>query len=281
VDDLPKVLAQSRSSGADTVVFFALPGREASDRMEQNALRDAAVAAALREGGFHSARADGFKRQKLYEEWIGNGEGMGIAVVGHDADLLGARPGPQDAPELAAFLRLCAGKRAELAARRAAQKPVPTPANEHALGTLLLQLGCRKQAEPLLVDAALAGRSQAAMELALLYGQDGRLVEARRWLKLAPAGPAAQVVDGYVAFKERRHQDAVRALETALQKDLPDGERQRACLFLAKALHECGRSQQALEILRKLAAEGSGSTFEGAALHTIAHIESPDHGHTH
>lgn len=280
-DDVPQGLARTRSAGTDTVVFFALPGREASDRMERMALRDPGVLAAMAEGGLASVRADGFERKRLYADWIGSGEGMGIAVVGADGQVIGARPGPQDAPELAAFLRLCIGKRQELAALRVVQATSPGPANDHALGTLLLQLGCRKQAEPLLLEAAMAGRPQAAIELALLYGQDGRLDEARRWLKHTGGSPAAKVVDGYVAFKERRHQDAVRVLEAALRQDLTDEERQRASLFLGKALHESGRSQEALVILRQLSAEATGSTFAGAALHTIAHIENPSHGHSH
>jgi len=33
--------------------------------------------------------------------------------------------------------------------------------------------------------------------------------------------------------------------------------------------------------LQALAAEGTGSTFEAAALHTLAHIKDPQLGHTH
>lgn len=279
--DLLGELAAARREGREVAVFFALPGRDASDRMERAALPDPVVRAALAEGGFRSARADGFQHQRLFAQWIGGQEGMGLAVADARGEVVAARPGPQDAPELAAFLRLATRLRPERQAAEAALAAQPGAEAEHRLGTVLLELGCRQRALGHLVTAAMAGRHEAAGQLALLHGQDGRLQEARRWLQLAPATPGRQVTDGYLAFKERRHQHAVDALHAALQHELPAGERQRARLFLGKALHEVGRSGEALALLRGLVAEATGSTFEGAALHTIAHIESPDHGHSH
>jgi hypothetical protein len=52
-------------------------------------------------------------------------------------------------------------------------------------------------------------------------------------------------------------------------------------LFLGKALHESGAESEATRVLQSLIAEGTGSTFEGAARHTLQHIQSPDHGHSH
>jgi hypothetical protein len=34
-------------------------------------------------------------------------------------------------------------------------------------------------------------------------------------------------------------------------------------------------------VLEALAAEGTGSTFEAVALHTLSHIRNPQHGHSH
>ena len=39
--------------------------------------------------------------------------------------------------------------------------------------------------------------------------------------------------------------------------------------------------ERAVPILERLANEGTGSTFEAAARHTLGHIYNPDHGHTH
>ena len=78
--DLVTALQQARSERADLVVFFALPGRDASDRM-QASLRDPEVIAALAHGDFQAAVADGVQRKGLYATWVGFGEGMGIAVL--------------------------------------------------------------------------------------------------------------------------------------------------------------------------------------------------------
>ena len=280
-DDVTLALRDARATGRELVVFFALPGRDASDRM-QASLTDATVLAAVAEGGFVAAVADGAVRGNLYAAWIGGGEGMGIAVLDAQGRCYAARPGPQDPPELAAFLRLCARSRAELAAARArVEQPVVAPLDQHALGCLLLELGCRRECEPLLLTAATAGVADARHRLARLYALDGDVTAARRWLAAAPSTPAALVTEGYVRFKERRHHDAIAAFEQALASERLGDDRQRALLYLAKALHEDRQDARAVSLLRALAAEGTGSTFEAAALHTLSHIESPQHGHTH
>lgn len=280
-DDVTTALREARATGRELVVYFALPGRDASDRMQQS-LADARVLAALREGGFLAAVADGAARGNLYGAWIGGGEGMGIAVLDAQGRCYAARPGPQDPPELAAFLQLCARSRGELAAARArVEQPAVAPLDQHALGCLLLDLGCRRECEPLLVAAATAGVADARHRLARLYALDGDVTAARRWLASAPPTPAAMVTEGYVRFKERRHHEAVAAFEQALASGQLGSERQRALLYLGKALHEDKQDARAVGLLRALAAEGTGSTFEAAALHTLAHLENPQPDHTH
>ncbi len=279
--ELHPALSAARSHAQDLVVFFALPGREASDRM-QASLTEAPVLAALAAGGFAAVIADGAARDRLYAQWIGGGEGMGIAVLDGQGVVYAARPGPQDAPELAAFLRLCASARPELAdARSRVASATGGPLDKHRLGCILLQLGCRVHCEPLLLDAALAGVADARHRLARLYALDGNLAAARRWLADAPKSPAAFVTEGYVCFKERRHADAIVAFERALQAPGLGIERQRALLYLGKALHENGQDDRAVPMLRALAAEGTGSTFEAAAQHTLGHLQDPQHGHAH
>jgi len=280
--DLPQELAASHRSGQDLVVYFALPGREASDHM-QASLSDPAVSAALRDGGFRAAVADGSLSAGFYSRWVGGGsEGMGIAVLDAAGQAYAARPGPQDPPELAAFLRQCAAARAELAALRAAAASEHAgPLDQYRLGCLLLQLGCRTACEPLLLDAANAGVVDAQHNLARLYALDGNVAAARRWLAAAPRTPAAQVTEGYVLFKERRHEEAVGVFEAALRTGELAEDRQRALLYLGKALHENKLDDRAVPLLQALAAEGTGSTFEAAAVHTLGHILQPEHGHKH
>jgi len=210
-DDVVVALRQARDAQQELVVYFALPSRDASDRM-QGSLADPAVLAALADGGFLAAVADGTTRQGLYATWIGGGEGMGIAVLDGQGRCYAARPGPQDPPELAAFLRLCASSRAELARLRAVA-PGGTPMDRYHLGSLFLDLGCRKECEALLLDAATAGVADARHCLARLYALDGNLGPARRWLASAPKTPSALVTEGYVLFKERKHKEAVAAFE--------------------------------------------------------------------
>lgn len=280
-DDVVVALQRARAQQQELVVFFALPGREISDRM-QGALQDPVVLDALADGDFAAAVTDANVRKNLYSAWIGFGEGMGIAVLDGQGRCYAARPGPQDPAELAAFLRGCASLRPEIAnLRTTVQRPDCTPQDQHRLGCLFLQLGCREPAAELLLAAATAGVADARHRLARLHALEGDLVAARRWLTHAPRTPQALVTEGYVLFKERRHKEAVATLERALQGDPLGDERQRALLYLGKALHEDKRDDRAVPLLSALAAEGTGSTFEAAARHTLAHIRDPQHGHTH
>ena len=280
-DDVIAALQQARAARQELVVFFALPGRELSDRM-QGALQDAAVLDALSDGSFAAVIADANARKNLYTAWIGFGEGMGIAVLDAQGVCYAARPGPQDPLELAAFLRLCASLREDIVAQRTiVQSAACQPQDQHRLGCLYLQLGCREPAAELLLAAATAGVADARHRLARLHALEGDLLAARRWLTHAPKTPAALVTEGYVLFKERNHKSAAATLERALQSNQLGEERQRALLYLGKALHEDKHDDRAVPLLTALAAEGTGSTFEAAARHTLSHIKDPQHGHTH
>jgi tetratricopeptide (TPR) repeat protein len=248
----------------------------------QGCLSDPAIAAALRAGGFRAGMAQGSLGAGLYAKWVGGSEGMGIAVLDATGQVYAARPGPQDPAELAAFLCQCADSRAQLSAlRAAAASPQAGPHDKYRLGCLLLQLGCRTECEPLLFAAAMAGIVDARHNLARLFALDGNVTAARRWLAEAPRTPAAQVTEGYVLFKERKHKEAVAVFEAALRTGELAEDRQRALLYLGKALHEDKQDDRAVPLLQALAAEGTGSTFEAAATHTLGHIRLPQHGHAH
>jgi hypothetical protein len=278
-DDVVSALQQARRQGRDLVAYFHLPGRDASDRMRAQ-LDDPQVLAALADGGFVAAVVDGEARAGLYAAWIGGGEGMGLAVLDAEGRCYAARPGPQDPPEVAALLRMCAAMRGALPGLRR-QAAAGAPDDALALGTALLQLGCRVESESWLTQAAVAGVVEARHRLARLFALDGDVVAARRWLKDAPRTGPALVTEGYVLFKERRHLDAVAVFERALARRDVGEDRQRALLYLGKALHEAKRDDRAVPLLEALAAEGTGSTFEAGALHTLSHIRNPQHGHSH
>lgn len=275
-------LAEARAAGRPVAVYFALPGRELSDRMEAASLRAPEVLAALDEGGYASVRIDGFEHQRLYATWIGGGEGMGTCVLDEQGRVIAARPGPQDPPELAAWLRLVVERGPAIATARAAVERDPRDAAaNHRLGVLLLEVGCRIGTEEVLVTAAQGGVVDAHHRLARLYALDGRLVRARQWLRTAQPSPAARVTEGYVLYKERRHREAVEVLGAAVREGGLGEDRQRALLFLGKALHQAGADDEARRVLTGLCAEATGSTFEGAALHALHHLDDPDHGHSH
>lgn len=280
---LPPLEAQREGSLAvPMVVYFALPGREQSERMAAQALPDPLVTAALSAAGFDSCSVDGFALRQRYDEWVGGGEGMGIVVLDEQRRVLAARPGPQDAPELAAYVELVADRRPAIAAARAALQQRPDdPELAAALGEQLLELGCRQETRTLLQFAAHGGVPRAAARLARLYALDGHLRQARQWLARAPAGPQVAVTEGYVLFKERRYVEAAAVLRAALDGGGLGDEQARAQLFCGKALHESGRQPEAVRELHALIAAYPGSTFAGAALHTLQHIRNPDHGHSH
>lgn len=281
--DVDAVVASGRPDERETVVFLALPGRELSDRMEKEVLKNSAVELALDAGRFRTARVDAFARQDLYAAWVGSGEGMGIAVLDTAGRCYGARPGPQDPPELEAFLRLCASRRQPLVVAQGLLDARPEdPDAMIRLAEIFLELGARVRAEPLLLAAAEQRPLRVAPLMSLLHGQDGRLQAARKWLEQAPAGPQRDVIDGYLCFKERRHEEAITLLRGALaQGGLPEREQLRARLYLGKALQESGQPAEALAVLRSLLAEARGTVFAGAAEHTIEHIKNPNQGHTH
>lgn len=280
--DVTATLAAAQAAGADTVVYFALPGRDLSDRMEQNSLPSAPVVDALQRGGYWSARVDGFAHAARYDEWVSFGEGMGLCVIDAEGRCYAARPGPQDPPELAAWLQLVAAQRSKVAAARARVASAPRdPAANYELGGLWLELGYRKETEAVLRIAADGGIADAWQRLARLAVLGGQLEQARGYLAKAPDTAATAFTLGYLRYKERRHADAARILQAALQRPDIGDDRQRIQLFLGKALHESGAEADATRVLQSLIAEGTGSTFEGAARHTLQHIQSPDHGHTH
>jgi tetratricopeptide (TPR) repeat protein len=268
--------------GRDTIVFFALPGRDLSERMEQETLRDAAVLAALAHGGFDAVRLDGFADQQLYAEWIGGGEGMGVCALDAEGRAVAARAGLQDAPELAAWIDFVAARRPAVAAAQHAVAAAPQdPQACYRLGLLRLELGQRSGTEPLLAAAGEGGIADAWQRLARLFALDGQLQRAREWLLRAPPSASAMATEGYLLFKERHYVDAIGVLDAALrERDLGD-DRQWVELCLGKALHESGRDARAIAVLEGLLAERTGSTSEGAAVAALAHIRSPDHGHSH
>lgn len=266
-------------SGREVVVFFTMPGREMSDRMQAR-IEAPVIMDALARGRFSAVIVDGVARRRLYGAWIGGGEGMGIAVLGADGTVYCARPGPQDPEQLAALLDLCAAERSTLRALRERQAAAPAdPLLQHELGCLYLKLGCRVHSEPLLLDAATAGVAEARHRLARLYALDGDIISARRWLGAAPRTPAAMATEGYVLFKERRHADAVAVFREALAAGVLDDERQRAQLYLGKSLHEGRQDDLAVPILEALAHNAKGTVFEAAARHTLGHIYNPTHDH--
>jgi uncharacterized protein HemY len=151
------------------------------------------------------------------------------------------------------------------------------PAGQYALGCLLLDLGCRVHSGPLLLHAEVNGVVEARCRLAHLYALDGNVTAARRWLQAAPKTPAAKWIEGYVLFKEQRYPEAVKVLQAALATKQLGVDRQNAMLYLGKSLHQDKHDVQAIAILEALVAEGTGSTFEAAATHTLGHIYNPDH----
>ena len=281
--DAAPTLAQAQARGADVVVFFALPGRQLSDQMEQESLNAPEVLDALRAQGFYSLRLDGFSRQRLYDHYIGGGEGMGVCVLDEQGRVYAARPGPQDPPELAAYLRLVASRRAAVAAARVVLDSQPEdPVANYELGVLLLELGCRVGTDKLLLTAAQGGVVDAHHRLARLYALDGRLTQARQWLRTAHPTPAAAVTEGYVLYKERRHRESAELLGATLEQGgLSRDDELRAQLFYGKALHQAGADQRATQVLQALVARAPGTTYAGAALHTLDHIQNPNHGHSH
>lgn len=280
--DAAPALAAAAASGRDTVVCFALPGRELSDQMERRTLDDPVVLAALERGGFLSLRLDGFAQQRLRTGWLGQGEGMGVCVLDPAARVYAARPGPQAAAELAAWLDLVAARRPAVVAARQAQASAPRdPAACHRLGSLLLELGCRRDTEELLLTAAQGGIADARLQLARRCAQDGQLERARQWLRGVPPSPGAAVTEGCVLFEERRHQEAVQVLRAALQRGGLGDDRECAQLFLGKALHETGSDRDAVAVLEALLAEGSTAPVAAAAARTLDHIRNPEPGHTH
>ena len=279
--ELTTARVRSRDEGRDLVVFFALLGREQSDRMEAE-LSDPAVLAALLGGEFESLRLDGFAQQRLYSEWIGGGEGMGLAVLDPRGVVYCARPGPLDPLEVAALLDRCAAVRARIDALRSVHAQNEFDAKACLdLGIALLDLGCRVGAEPLLLQAAQGGALDAHHRLARLYALDGHCVRARQWLRTALPSPQADVTLGYVEFKERQYRKAVETLASALRQPGLGEDALRARLYLGKALHECGRDHEAIRIFQALVQEVPGTTFGAAAQHSLTHLQDGNHGHTH
>lgn len=271
-DDLPSALVTARRDGSDVVACFVRPGTALSDHL-QAGLDDALVLTALGKGGFVAVRVDAGQQERLFEQWLGGRDGFGVAVIDPQGRVYSARPGPLDPDELAAFLNRAASSRERLAAARAeVLRPESGLSEQHALGCLLLELGARRDCEPLLIEAAMGGVTDARHRLARLYALDGNLTKARNWLKSAPGTTAAKVTEGYVLYKERQFDRAAEVFEAALQAGRVGDERQFAMLYLGKSWHEGRRDDRAVPLLESLAREGTGSVFEAGAAHVLRHV---------
>lgn len=276
-DDLGEAMRAARSNGVDAVVFFRRDGAPESDRTVPQ-LADARVGAALAAGDWVAACVDATNHERLLPEWVGGRDGFGFAIVDAAAQPWAARPGPLDADELAAWLRLCASSRAALLQAKAASEASPAdPTAQFELGRLALQLGARRLAEAGLSVAALGGVMDARHRLAKLYALDGDLAKARRWLAGAAPTPAMRLTEGYLLWKERRYDEAAAALEAALAGKQLGDERQWAVLYLGKVWHEQRRDDRAAALLEALVREGTGSLPEASAAHTLRHVRGEPH----
>jgi len=227
-------------------------------------LADGRVLAALRDGGFAALVCDAEARERLCRQWTGDREG--VAVLDADGAVYAARRGALTPAGLAAFLRACVRAREPLAAARAAAAgPAAGPDERLALGAIYLELGCRAAAEPLLLDAAMAGAAGARHLLARLFVAAADVQAARRWLQHAPRTPDALVTEGLVLRQERRFEAAAAVLERALATDQLGRDRQLALLCLGLVQRELGQHERAAVLLAALVREGTGSTFEAEA----------------
>jgi tetratricopeptide (TPR) repeat protein len=263
-DELLPALAAARAAGRDLVVHFAT---DAADGPAAAAgLDEPAVLQALARGGFQAVRCAASANGRLWAEWAGYGPGAGIAVVDASGQPWAARPGPPHPGEVAAFLDLCAARRADLAALRArTARADAQPADQLALGRLLLDLGHCRGAEPLLLDAALSGPPAARHWVARLYAALGQPAQAWPWLRHAPVTPDAELTRGLVLACEGRDEAAVAAFDAALQGGGLGPDRPQALLGLGASLHALRRDDRALPILRALAAEAAGGVGAAAA----------------
>jgi tetratricopeptide (TPR) repeat protein len=293
--------AEARKTGRLLLLHFSLADRPVCRTMDEETFGNADVVQALRDR-FVSVRADIEAQPKLFEETIGGRGGLASCVLDADGDVISARNGYAGPEEFLRFLEKAVAGRVRIQAAHRALAASP----DSAPGLLALAEAYRESDSLRRAEAAYlralersSGRDDAGSKataaacherMARLKVMRGKNLEARRHLeearRLDPEGRSAPrerllLTEGLTLAVERRHAEAARVLQEALDRYPAGEEGDHLHYALGFVLHQEGRDKAALEALESIAARYPRSTWLAAAREQIDHIRNPQPDHVH
>lgn len=274
--DEAMALAEARARGTLVLVHVSTPGRP-HDLALRRMLADERLARS-----FVTLRLPADDAARVLR-LCGEPAAVALAVVAPEAGPLGTWYGGT-AAELAGFLRQ--------ALAEAGRGPRGT-----GVGAIFARVELHEAlASPALAERALAEitthpaassaeRADAFAALARLHAEAAALDRARAALaecaRTRPErvlGPDCVVTEALLATHALQPAAALSRLEAC---SVPPRDRALAALVRADALHQLGRAGESLAVLHEVLADGAATRFHDTARARIAHLISPDHGHSH
>lgn len=275
--DLAAAVGKARAAGRPVLVHFRVEGRPFSDEMVEKTLKDGAVTRRVN-AGFVPVMLDGGGPR--FRDLVGGRAGMATCVVDGTGDVVSVRLGYLGPGDLVRFLDRAVERLPSLEALRRRKGA------EVALGEAYLELGSRKRAEECFRRGLEGPDAAAAHErLARLCAMRGRNREAREHLEEArrrdPEGRLADrmlVTEVLASTIERRHPEALGLIGRARPGN---PETDQLMLLKAVCLHDSGKPEEALAVLRKMVRDFPDSAHAPEARRRIEHLVNPPPGHVH
>ncbi len=293
--------ARKAAGGRLLLVSFVMKGRPVAQAMEEETFSNAAVRRRIGEA-FMPVRLEAVQGADLFRELIGGRGALASAVVDASGDVVSILPGYAGPEDYLRFLqRAQAGYPALEAARQAWIRQPESLGTLFELGERYRELDSLKRAEDIWAEVAdraerlpvleAAERRAAAASherLARRRVLRGRIPETQRHLgearRLDGEGrleAGLLLSEGLVRGLERRHAEAARILDAALQRFPAHAERDHVLFALGFVLHQDRKDARALAVLEGMLAEYPKSAWAAAAREQVGHIKNPQPDHEH
>ena len=293
--------ARKAGEGRLLLVSFVMKGRPVTQALEEETFSNAAVQLRIRER-FSAVRREAASSVDFFRGVIGGRGAVASAVMDASGDVVSVLPGFAGPNEFLRFLeRAESGYPALLKAREAWRRLPHSLGEIFTLGERYRDLESWKRAEECWLEVVehAAGLSEAHAgervwaaasheRLARRRVLRGRIAETKRHLGEARRldgerrlEPGLLLSEGLVLGLERRHAEAARILDEALQRFPGHAEKDHVLFALGFVLHQDRKDARALEVLEGMLAAHPKSAWAPAAREQVGHIKNPQPDHEH
>jgi hypothetical protein len=276
--DVEAALAEARRADRLLVLHFQLAGRPLCKLMTEETFADPEVA--RRMASFVPVFVDLAAHAELFDRAVGGKGALGTAVVDADLDPVSVLPGYAGPRDFVRFLDVAEKGWPRLKAARGTSTP-------RELGDLYRDLQSPRRAEACWREGAAKGDVLCHERLARALVLRGRNLEAREHLAAFRKGgldsgrDRAALTEGFILTLERKHAEAARVLDEAVQVHPGSDEADRLLLALAFVRHQLGEDAKAIELLETMLKRFPASAWAAEARQRIEHIKNPPPDHEH